>query len=206
MSFSPDRSGSSSARPRRSGGTRRCATTSTRIAAWRSCSRTATRRTGMGALAQRETWQQYRYGFGPYVDGIFSQSNFGVVTKMGFWLYPQPEAYFSGTVMVPKHDDIHALVETLAQLLNSGVVQGTTSVLNTASFGPPDPELARIRVGSSTTDLERYMAQKGLGYWTVDLPFYGPAKVVAAQWEHAKEKFSTIPGAQFRDGASYRFH
>ena len=110
---------------------------------------------------------------------------------MGFWLYPQPEAYFSGTVMVPKHDDIHALVDTLALLLNAGVVQGTTSVLNTASFGPPDPELARIRVGSSTSDLERYMAQKGLGYWTVDLPFYGPAKVIAAPSEHAKEKFST---------------
>jgi (+)-pinoresinol hydroxylase len=162
-------------------------------------------RTGMGGLPNAKTWQQYKYGFGPYVDGIFSQSNFGVVTKMGFWLLPQPEAYFSGTVMVPKHDDIHALVETLAMLLNSGVVQGTTSVLNTVSFGPPDPELARVRVGASTTDLERYVAQKGLGYWTVDLPFYGPAKVIAAQWDHAKEKFSAIPGVQFRDGASYRF-
>ena len=60
-------------------------------------------------------------------------------------------------------------------------------------------------VGSSTIDLERYVAQKGLGYWTVDLPFYGPAKVIAAQWEYAKEKFSRIPGVTFRDGASYRF-
>jgi 4-cresol dehydrogenase (hydroxylating) len=162
-------------------------------------------RTGMGALPNAKTWQQYKYGFGPQVDGIFSQSNFGIVTKMGFWLYPEPEAYLSGNVMVPKHDDIHALVETLAHLLNSGVVQGTTSVLNTVDFGPPDPELARIRVGSSTTDLERYVAQKGLGYWTVDLPFYGPAKVIAAQWEYAKEKFSRIPGVTFRDGASYRF-
>jgi (+)-pinoresinol hydroxylase len=41
-------------------------------------------RTGMGALPGSKTWQQYKYGFGPYVDGIFSQSNFGVVTKMGF--------------------------------------------------------------------------------------------------------------------------
>ena len=162
-------------------------------------------RTGMGALSNAKTWQQYKYGFGPYVDGIFSQSNFGIVTKMGFWLYPEPEAYFSGTVMVPRRDDIHAMVDVLASLLNAGVVNGTTSVLNTASFGPPDPELARIRVGSSTSDLERYMAQKGLGYWTVDLPFYGAAKIVAASWEHAKEKFSVIPGVRFRDGASYRF-
>jgi (+)-pinoresinol hydroxylase len=40
-------------------------------------------RTGMGALPNSKTRQQYKYGFGPYIDGIFSQSNFGVVTKMG---------------------------------------------------------------------------------------------------------------------------
>ena len=162
-------------------------------------------RTGMGALPDAKTWQQYKYGFGPYVDGLFSQSNLGVVTKMGFWLYPEPEAYFSGTVMVPRHDDIYPLVETFAHLANAGVVQGTTSVLRTVDFGPPDPALAAVRVGASTTDLERYVAQKGLGYWSVDLPFYGPANVIAAQWEYAKKKLSTISGVTFRDGASYRF-
>ena len=45
-------------------------------------------RTGMGALPGSKTWQQYKYGFGPFVDGMFSQSNFGIVTKMGFWLLP----------------------------------------------------------------------------------------------------------------------
>jgi len=37
-------------------------------------------RTGMGALPGSKTWQQFKYGFGPYLDGICSQSNFGVVT------------------------------------------------------------------------------------------------------------------------------
>jgi len=26
---------------------------------------------------------------------MFSQSNFGVVTKMGFWLLPEPDSYLS---------------------------------------------------------------------------------------------------------------
>jgi 4-cresol dehydrogenase (hydroxylating) len=162
-------------------------------------------RTGMGALPNSKTWQQYKYGFGPYLDGMFSQSSLGVVTKMGFWLYPEPEAYLSGTVTVPKNDDIHALVEIFANLTNSGIVQGTTSVLNTLAFSAPDPELAAVRVGGSTKNLEQYAAQKGLGYWSIDLPFYGPAKVIAAQWEYAKEKFSVIPGVKFQEGASYRF-
>ncbi|ENT7183939.1 hypothetical protein ACE66B_001161 [Campylobacter coli] len=32
-------------------------------------------------------------GYGSYVDGLFSQSNFGIVTKMGFWMMPKPEHY-----------------------------------------------------------------------------------------------------------------
>ena len=47
-------------------------------------------RTGMGAMPGTNTWQLFKYGFGPYVDGMFSQSNFGVVTKMGIWLMPEP--------------------------------------------------------------------------------------------------------------------
>lgn len=47
-------------------------------------------RTGMGAMADTSTehgsantWQLFQYGFGPYADGLFSQSNYGIVTKMG---------------------------------------------------------------------------------------------------------------------------
>jgi 4-cresol dehydrogenase (hydroxylating) len=50
-------------------------------------------RTGMGAMPGNNTWQLFKYGFGPYVDGIFSQSNFGIVTKMGIWLMPEPTGY-----------------------------------------------------------------------------------------------------------------
>ncbi len=57
-------------------------------------------RTGMGALPGSRTWQQFKYGYGPYLDGMFSQSNFGVVTKMGVWLMPQPEAYVDCSVDV----------------------------------------------------------------------------------------------------------
>lgn len=161
-------------------------------------------RTGMGALPNSKTWQQYKYGFGPYVDGIFSQSNLGVVTKMGFWLLPEPEAFLSGNVVVDKHDDLFALVEIFANLMNSGIVLATTTVVSPLAYGP-DPELAALRASGSTKDLEDYAARKKIGYWSVSLPFYGPADVVAAQWEYAKRKFSVIPGVRFEDRASYRF-
>jgi len=164
-------------------------------------------RTGMGALPGSKTWQQYKYGFGPYVDGIFSQSNFGVVTKMGVWLMPEPEAYRACLVMVPKHDDLVPLVDTLAYLRNSQIVQGISSLSSPllyyrASQGggildaPGDPSIA---------EMERIGREKDLAYWSTDLRFYGPAKVIDAQWEHAKDRFSSIPGAKFQETASYTF-
>ena len=47
-------------------------------------------RTGMGALPDADTWQEYKHGFGPDPSGLFPQGNFGIVTKMGFRLMPQP--------------------------------------------------------------------------------------------------------------------
>jgi (+)-pinoresinol hydroxylase len=161
-------------------------------------------RTGMGALPNSKTWQQYRYGFGPYIDGVFSQSNLGVVTKMGFFLYPEPEAFLSGTVGVSKHDDLFQLVEIFAYLMNSGMVQATTTVVSPLAY-TRDPQVAQLRAAGSTSGLEQYAAQKGIPYWSVSLPFYGPEKVVRAQWEYAKQKFASIPGARFQDGASYKF-
>jgi hypothetical protein len=59
-------------------------------------------RTGMGALPDRHAghkdglrpdeqpgnraWQLFNYGFGPYNDGIFTQSSLGIVVKMGIWV------------------------------------------------------------------------------------------------------------------------
>ena len=165
-------------------------------------------RTGMGALPGSKTWQQYRYGFGPYVNGMFSQSNLGIVTKMGFWLFPEPEAYLTGTVSVPKRDDLGPLVAGLAYLMNSSIVLGTTSVASPLNFLRGDAELAALRAkpgGPSTQELEHYLQEKNMGYWSIELPFYGPAKVVAAQWEYAKEKFSGIEGVAFKEGTLHRF-
>ena len=79
----------------------------------------------MGALPGAKTWQQYKSGFGPWIDGMFSQSNFGVVTKMGFWLMPEPEAYLTGHgARVPSATICISSVDILNYLENSGVTNG----------------------------------------------------------------------------------
>jgi 4-cresol dehydrogenase (hydroxylating) len=180
-------------------------------------------RTGMGALPNAKTWQQYKSGCGPWVDGLFSQSNFGIVTKMGFWLMPEPEAYLSGSVLATKREDLHKLVPILNYLENAGVTNGMpdlgspllgiTTIEDFAKLmedrpqPPPDAELLAARDKAEAGQhgvLEEYGQRKGLAYWRFKLTFYGPAKVIAAQWEYCKEKFGVIPGVRFEDGELYR--
>ena len=42
-----------------------------------------------------ETYALFNYGFGPYNDGIFSQSSLGIVVRMGIWLMANPGGYGS---------------------------------------------------------------------------------------------------------------
>ena len=166
-------------------------------------------RTGMGALPGAQTWQQYKFGVGPWIDGLFSQSNFGVVTKMGFWLMPEPDAYLTGTVTVPRYQDLIQLVDILNFLENSNVVNGMPqlgSPLLGDFFNPVSSELLElVRGGASIEDLEAYARANGTGYWSCTLKFYGPEKSIAANWEYAQDKFAAIPGATFEDGERFKF-
>jgi FAD/FMN-containing dehydrogenase len=168
-------------------------------------------RTGMGAMPGSKTWQQYKTGFGPTLDGIFSQSNFGVVTKMGFWLMPQPDAYMTGTVLVPRRDDLIPLVNILNYLESARVCNGMSEIVSplmglpAANDAPPiSPEFASMILKAQTGDpgeLERYGEKTKQSFWSCTIKFYGPAKALPALWEYAKEKFSSIAGANFIDGA-----
>lgn len=167
-------------------------------------------RTGMGALPGSTTWQQYKFGYGPYLDGIFKQSNFGVVTKMGFWLMPEPEAYMTGITTVPRHDDLIPLIDIMNHLENTNIFNGLPGIGNPLlggfGAGPSDPEAAQLlqQHGLSSPELEDYANRTGRPYWSCNLPFYGPPKVIREQWEYAKQRFAEIPGAKFRDGEFYK--
>lgn len=176
-------------------------------------------RTGMGALPGAQTWQQYKSGFGPWIDGLFSQSNFGIITKMGFWLMPEPEAYLSGTVLAARRDDLHQLVRILNHVENSGVTNGIPDlgspllgIMTIEEYAksmaddpvpPVAPELLALRDQAEAgkyDELEAYGRSKGLAYWTFRLKFYGPVKAIRAQWEYCRDRFSSIAGVRFEDG------
>ena len=104
-------------------------------------------RTGMGAMPGNNTWQLFKYGFGPYVDGMFSQSNFGIVTKMGIWLMPEPPGYRPYMITFQREEDIEQVVEIVRPLQARHVIQNAATirslVLDAAIIVDQEPVLLR---------------------------------------------------------------
>lgn len=79
-------------------------------------------RTGFGAIPGCHGAPVYRYGLGPVVDGLFSQSTLGVVTEATLWLMPRPESFQAFSLSVSRDDQLPALVGAIAQARLEGTL------------------------------------------------------------------------------------
>ncbi len=148
-------------------------------------------RTGMGALPGSDTWQLFKYNFGPYLDGLFSRSDFAIVTKLGLWLMPEPPAFHPFMVTLPGTAALEAAVEVLRPL-KIGMIVPNTVVISHASA---DAELLGAAGDPRGADFAR---DRGGDAWTLFGALYGIPDNVALTWEMLKEALSTIPsGAIF---------
>jgi 4-cresol dehydrogenase (hydroxylating) len=165
-------------------------------------------RTGMGALPEPRVWQHFQYGAGPLADGLFAQSNFGVVTKMGFWLMPEPEASMTATIRLRRHDDVVPFVRILATLMYADIVNCVFSVNSPVFAGALDAQKSALLDrpgGGSAAEWDDYAAARGVRFWETELRFYGPLKLIEAQWAHVQERLAVIDGVEFADGIVTRF-
>jgi 4-cresol dehydrogenase (hydroxylating) len=83
-----------------------------------------------GALKGLKTWNTHKWGVGPYLEGLFTQSNFGVVTKAGLWLMPEPEAYNSYVFEIQDARHLPAALDAFRKLALAGVVNTKLHMIN----------------------------------------------------------------------------
>lgn len=87
-------------------------------------------RTGYGSLARAKASEVYRWGKGPSLDGLFSQSNFGIVTGMTIWLMPAPRYFQAFFFQCDREDGIGDVVEALRPLRMDGTLRSTVHIGN----------------------------------------------------------------------------
>lgn len=87
-------------------------------------------RTGFWHYDNARAKYVYRYGVGPFLDGLFGQSNLGIVTKIGLWLMPEPEAFNFFYFQAPREEDIAEIIDRLRPLRLQGVLQTAIHIGN----------------------------------------------------------------------------
>jgi 4-cresol dehydrogenase (hydroxylating) flavoprotein subunit len=155
-------------------------------------------RTGMGAMNGNRAWQCYPRGFGPTADGIFMQSNFGIVTKMGVSLMPTPDCYLSCGVQVPEQDDLYALIDVLRTLMLDRTIQNVPVIANALTAAAAFTPRAQWWDGDGPVPeevIDGLCRQMGLGRWQMRFALYGSEEVVEAQFRACERTLKTIPGA-----------
>ncbi|KAE8330281.1 hypothetical protein BDV39DRAFT_202086 [Aspergillus sergii] len=158
-------------------------------------------RTGMGALPKNNTWQAFPYGFGPYYDGIFTQSNFGIVTKMGMALMPNPGGHESFMYTFAREEDLPQIVETIRPLRIANILENVAQlkhvIQEVAALGKQ--RSAWVQSGESLDDTIRRVA-KGLPCgdctWIYYGTCYGPPELRNPKLKLIHEAFTKISGAR----------
>ena len=86
--------------------------------------------TGFAGLPHARAGQVYRWGAGPSLDGLFSQSNFGIVTAMTIWLMPAPEYFQAFFFQSDREDGLGAIVDALRPLRMDGTLRSGIHIAN----------------------------------------------------------------------------
>jgi 4-cresol dehydrogenase (hydroxylating) len=157
-------------------------------------------RTGMGAMPGNNTWQLFKYGYGPYLDGMFSQSNFGVVTKMGIWLMPEPPGYRPYMISFEREDDIEQIVDVLRPLKVNSVIQNAATIRSLILVAGINSTRSQYHKGPGPlpdSAARKIMADQDIGMWNFYGALYGPPPVMDTLWTIIRDSFATIRGARF---------
>ncbi len=159
-------------------------------------------RTGQFGLSNSASAHLSKFTFGPSIEGLFLQSNLGIVTKMGIWLTPQPDAYVSCFLEMPELEDIEVMVDTLGALRQNGVIPNTIFVSNLVEVLSMIKKRVNIWDGEGLIPesvLKRAQKEYNLGYWNAKFGLFGPRRVLKAQVDEIQEVIRLkAPMATFR--------
>ncbi len=135
----------------------------------------------------------FKWGIGPYLDGLFAQGSFGIVTKATFALARRPErvrAFVCGITRDAALEDAVAAVQRIAERIPG--VLGGINVMNSHRVLSMSAAYPRDRLGPDGVMPRDVLAQlrkrHAVAPWTIFGTLYGTKRVVtAAQFEVRKE-------------------
>ena len=119
-------------------------------------------KTGFGGFENANAKNTYKYGLGPMLDGLLSQSNFAIITEMTIELMPKPDKTCMFVVSAKDESALPLLVDAIRELKLSGIVNSAVHFANKArAIGEKENRMA--------------------GFWNMSGSISGPTDMVMAK-------------------------
>jgi 4-cresol dehydrogenase (hydroxylating) len=147
----------------------------------------------MGAMPDSESWQLFKYGFGPYVDGTFTQSSLGIITKVGIWLMPKAPAYKPFALQLPNEAAMNQAVEIMRGMKINMLVPNTVTVASAQSDALQFSNDKLEKVGNNDEAAKKHQ----LGTWNMYGALYNMPANVDFLWQAINGAFGQIEGVKF---------
>ena len=133
--------------------------------------------TGYGAFGPIAATPTYRWGVGPVLDGLFSQSNLGIVTRLTMWLMPAPEYFQSFFFACDDDEGLARIIDAMAPLRLNGTIQSACHIGNDYKVLSGIQQYPWDRAGGLTPLTPRHMRELrkelDFGAWNGSGGLYG---------------------------------
>ena len=133
--------------------------------------------TGFARYASAKAAPVYRWGVGPTLDGLFSQSNLGIVTRLTVWLMPRPEYFQAYYFSAESEEDVAAIIDSLRPLRLSGTIRSASHIANDYKVLSALQQYPWDRTGGTTPlqgDLmKQFRRELKIGAWNGSGALYG---------------------------------
>jgi 4-cresol dehydrogenase (hydroxylating) len=153
-------------------------------------------KTGMGGPENSKVWQAYRWGYGPWVDGLFTQSNYGIVTKLGLWLMKKPKNTMTYVVGLDSEEKAAKAIDVVRELRMDGIID--TGLVFHLSYGVAmSQKRSEFYPGPGSVPDEVWdgvSKKMGIPLWTSAGTLYGTEEQIALSAKMVKEAFEKIGG------------
>ena len=142
--------------------------------------------TGGGPTGNNRVRHTYKWGVGPVLDGLFTQSNLGVVVKAGIWLMPAPEVFdFAAFEYKAEPERLGAFIDDLRELVMARAIRSHPHLANDFAMmcilSQYPNELLGGRRHLSDEAAATWRKQHGVARWTFGCGLYGSREEVRYQ-------------------------
>lgn len=134
----------------------------------------------------------YKWGVGPHVEGLFSQSNFGIVTRAGIWLMRKPQDYAVVSLNIKDDSALAKCMDEVRELMLDGVIPEIGRFSNDVAILTLITQAIDEGLSPRDTISKEMLAKLKEKYhvpgWTGSFGIYGPTRMVDVASKIVRER------------------